>query len=182
MLIKNPNFLILDEPTNDLDIITLNILEDFLTDFGGCLLIVSHDRYFMDQLVEHLFVFEGEGRIRHFPGNYTDYREWLKEREREKEKELSAAKPSPPPSAPAPGTPAPKEAGSRKATYSEKREYEQLEEEIERLEGQKQKLIASLNGGTTDHTQLREWAEELKKTDLALDQKTERWLELAELM
>ncbi|CAN5862582.1 ABC-F family ATP-binding cassette domain-containing protein [soil metagenome] len=181
VLIKNPNFLILDEPTNDLDIITLNILEDFLTDFGGCLLIVSHDRYFMDQLVEHLFVFEGSGQIRHFPGNYTDYREWLKERERETEKEAMAAKPSPPPPAAAPAAPEPKEAGSRKASFAEKREYEQLEKEIERLENQKQKLIADLNGGTPDHTQLREWAEELKKTDLALDQKSERWLELAEL-
>jgi ABC transport system ATP-binding/permease protein len=179
VLIKNPNFLILDEPTNDLDIITLNILEDFLTEFGGCLLIVSHDRYFMDQLVEHLFVFEGEGRIRHFPGNYTDYREWL--REREKEKEL-AEKPSPPPAlAQAPAVPAPKPAGSRKATFAEKREYEQLEKDIEVLENQKAQLIADLNGGTTDHTLLREWAGKLEQTDLELDQKTERWLELAEL-
>jgi ABC transport system ATP-binding/permease protein len=179
VLIKNPNFLILDEPTNDLDIITLNILEDFLTEFGGCLLIVSHDRYFMDQLVEHLFVFEGEGRIRHFPGNYTDYREWL--REREKEKEL-AEKTSPPPAlAQAPAVPAPKPAGSRKATFAEKREYEQLEKDIEVLENQKAQLIADLNGGTTDHTLLREWAGKLEQTDLELDQKTERWLELAEL-
>jgi ATP-binding cassette subfamily F protein uup len=92
-----------------------------------------------------------------------------------------AAKPSPPPPAAAPAAPEPKEAGSRKASFAEKREYEQLEKEIERLENQKQKLIADLNGGTPDHTQLREWAEELKKTDLALDQKSERWLELAEL-
>jgi ATP-binding cassette subfamily F protein uup len=179
VLIKNPNFLILDEPTNDLDIITLNILEDFLADFGGCLLIVSHDRYFMDQLVEHLFVFEGEGQIRHFPGNYTDYREWLKEREREKEKEL-AAKPTPP--AAAPTASAAKAIGTRKASFTEKREYEQLEKDIELLESQKQKLLTDLNSGTTDHNQLREWAEKLKQTDLELDQKTERWMELAELM
>lgn len=182
VLIKNPNFLILDEPTNDLDIITLNILEDFLTDFGGCLLIVSHDRYFMDQLVEHLFVFEGEGQIRHFPGNYTDYREWLKEREREMEKEALEAKPSPPAPAAPPSAAEPKEIGSRKASFAEKREYELLEKDIALLESQKETLLAILNGPTTDHNQLREWAEELKRIDKSLDQKTERWLELAELM
>jgi ATP-binding cassette subfamily F protein uup len=92
VLIKNPNFLILDEPTNDLDIQTLNILEDFLMEFGGCLLLVSHDRYFMDKLVEHLFVFEGEGQIRDFPGNYTDYREWKDELDKQEAQAKSAPK------------------------------------------------------------------------------------------
>ncbi|MCC9136155.1 ABC-F family ATP-binding cassette domain-containing protein [Pontibacter silvestris] len=182
VLIKNPNFLILDEPTNDLDIITLNILEDFLLNFGGCLLIVSHDRYFMDRLVEHLFVFEGEGQIRNFPGNYTDYREWQKEQEK-LEKEEQDSKPA--------ATPAPVVAeakldqpnSNRKATYTEKREYEQLEKEIAKLETRKAEIIETMNSGTTtDHEQLTTWATELESINGQLEEKEFRWLELAELM
>ncbi|MGY2132016.1 ABC-F family ATP-binding cassette domain-containing protein [Hymenobacter sp. HD11105] len=187
VLIKNPNFLILDEPTNDLDIITLNILEDFLLNFGGCLLIVSHDRYFMDALVEHVFVLEPGGQIRHFPGNYTDYREWQKENNAEEyakdqAKTAKAAAGVAPAAAPVKAvTPAPAEAPKRKATFAEKKEYETLEKEIEKLEETKQQLIEKLNAGTGSHKDLADWAAELKRTDAALDAKGERWLELAEL-
>ncbi|WP_299757864.1 ABC-F family ATP-binding cassette domain-containing protein [uncultured Pontibacter sp.] len=181
VLIKNPNFLILDEPTNDLDIITLNILEDFLLNFGGCLLIVSHDRYFMDRLVEHLFVFEGEGKIRNFPGNYTDYREWQKEQEKQEklqEEEMKTAAPAPvvekKPEQPD---------NKRKATYNEKKEYERLEKEIQQLESRKTELIETMNAGTTtDHEQLRAWATELESINQQLEEKEFRWLELAEIM
>ncbi|WP_266204521.1 ABC-F family ATP-binding cassette domain-containing protein [Pontibacter kalidii] len=181
VLIKNPNFLILDEPTNDLDIITLNILEDFLLNFGGCLLIVSHDRYFMDRLVEHLFVFEGEGQIRNFPGNYTDYREWQKEQEKQdklQQEEAKAVAPAPV----AEKKPEPPN-GKRKATYNEKKEYERLEQEIEQLENRKAELIETMNAGTTtDHEQLGAWAKELESIHEQLEEKEFRWLELAELM
>ncbi|HSI90193.1 MAG TPA: ATP-binding cassette domain-containing protein, partial [Adhaeribacter sp.] len=177
VLIKNPNFLILDEPTNDLDIITLNILEDFLLNFGGCLLIVSHDRYFMDQLIDHAFVFEGNGKIRNFPGNYTDYREWLKEQDKtvsiseEKPKTSAAAAPKAEPIT-----------NKRKASFKEKQEYEQLEKEIDELETKRDQLTGELNSGGLDHEQLASKAAEIEKIGKQIDQKSERWLELAELM
>ncbi|WP_187264265.1 ABC-F family ATP-binding cassette domain-containing protein [Pontibacter beigongshangensis] len=177
VLIQNPNFLILDEPTNDLDIITLNILEDFLLNFGGCLLIVSHDRYFMDRLVEHLFVFEGEGKIRNFPGNYTDYREWLKEQE--------SQEPAPKPAAASPAEPAKEQPtpNKRKATYNEKKEYEQLEKEIAQLEARRAEIIETMNAGTTtDHEQLTSWATEIESINEQLEEKELRWLELSELI
>ncbi|GAB3204381.1 ATP-binding cassette subfamily F protein uup [Pontibacter aydingkolensis] len=177
VLIKNPNFLILDEPTNDLDIITLNILEDFLLNFGGCLLIVSHDRYFMDRLVEHLFVFEGDGKIRNFPGNYTDYREWL----REQDKQEQDIKPAP--AAPAPEKKTEQPTNKRKATFNEKKEYEKLEKEIEQMETRKNEIIETMNSGsTTDHETLQALATELKSINEQLEEKEFRWLELAELM
>lgn len=177
VLIKNPNFLILDEPTNDLDIITLNILEDFLLNFGGCLIIVSHDRYFMDRLVEHLFVFEGEGRIRNFPGNYTDYREWQKEQEKLQQEEAKAA--------PAPVVEKKQEQpnAKRKATFNEKKEYERLEQEIEQMETRKSEIIETMNSNTlTDHEELTALAKELERINEQLEEKEFRWLELAELM
>ncbi|WP_426492523.1 ABC-F family ATP-binding cassette domain-containing protein [Hymenobacter sp. 102] len=192
VLIKNPNFLILDEPTNDLDIGTLNILEDFLLHFLGCLLIVSHDRYFLDQLAEHLFVLEPGGQVLNFPGNYTDYREYLAERETEAaleaaEKEAKAARaaakavaatPAPAPVA-APVAAAPPK---RKATFAEKKEYETLEKEIGQLEARKEELIEKLNSGTGSHQELADWAAELKRTETALDDKGLRWLELADFV
>ncbi|SMB98152.1 ABC transporter related [Hymenobacter roseosalivarius DSM 11622] len=183
VLIKNPNFLILDEPTNDLDIITLNILEDFLLNFGGCLLIVSHDRYFMDALVEHVFVLEPGGQIRHFPGNYTDYREWQKENNTEEyAREQARTAKAAAGVAPAAAVSAPTAAPKRRATYAEKKEYETLEKEIEQLEVLKQQLIEKLNAGTGSHKELADWAAELKRTDAALDSKGERWLDLAEFV
>lgn len=178
VLIKNPNFLILDEPTNDLDIITLNILEDFLLNFGGCLLMVSHDRYFMDRLVEHLFVFEGNGKIRNFPGNYTDYREWLKEQE----KQEPETKPAPA-VASVPEKKVEQPESKRKATFNEKKEYEQLEKDIAKLEARKTEIIDLMNAGTTtDHTQLGAWASELETINEQLEEKEFRWLELAEII
>ncbi|MEJ8803502.1 ABC-F family ATP-binding cassette domain-containing protein [Pontibacter sp. H249] len=175
VLIKNPNFLILDEPTNDLDIITLNILEDFLLNFGGCILIVSHDRYFMDRLVEHLFVFEGEGKIRNFPGNYTDYREWQKEQEKTQQETK--------PAAPAAEKKQEQPNNKRKATYNEKKEYELLEQEIEQLESRKGEIIQTMNSGTvTDHEALHTLASELESINEQLEEKEFRWLELAEIM
>ncbi len=185
VLIKNPNFLILDEPTNDLDIQTLNILEDFLLNFGGSLLIVSHDRYFMDRLVEHLFVFEENGQLRDFPGNYTDYREWAKEHENMK---LDEVKPivketTAPASTPAPAAaPVADATPKRKASFKEKQEYERLEKEIENLEAEKDTLAEEMNSGAADHKRLAELAQRIKDINTAVETKTERWLELAEIV
>jgi len=181
VLIKNPNFLILDEPTNDLDIITLNILEDFLLNFGGCLLIVSHDRYFMDQLVEHIFVFEGEGKIKNFPGNYTDYREYLAEQEQaEKQTEKQSNKSVP---VTTPVNPTATEAPTkRKVSFKEKQEYESLESAIQALEEKKAMLLEEMNAQDIDHRKIGENAAALKKIQAELDVKTERWLELSDIM
>src|SRR6185437_6032235 len=142
ILIKNPNFLILDEPTNDFDLATLNVLEDFLINFSGCLLVVSHDRYFMDKLVDHLFIFEGEGEIRDFPGNYTDWRE-LKEEEEELEKQgLKKEVVKKEEVKPAATT-----TEKKKLTFNEKKEYDTLEKEIQELEAKKEQLIEKLNSG-----------------------------------
>ena len=188
VLVKNPNFLILDEPTNDLDLGTLNILEDFLLHFSGCLLIVSHDRYFLDNLAEHLFVLEPGGAVLNFPGNYTDYRDYLAERETEAEllaeekaakvaraaAKVAAAAPAPPP---APVAAPPK----KRASYAEKRELEQLDKDIEALEKEKQQLTDQLNGGSGSHTDLAAWAARLQAVGAELDDKGLRWLTLGEL-
>ena len=179
ILVQNPNFLILDEPTNDLDLLTLNVLEEFLLEFGGCLIVVTHDRYFMDKLVDHLFVFEGEGIIQDFNGKYQEYREYkhLQELAQEKEKkvgkqekyqqEKAEKKASDP-------------VQKRKLTFKEQKEYENLETEIEQLEEEKDQLTEQLNSGTLDHNALQEVSEKLGGVMDAIDQKTERWLELAE--
>lgn len=174
VLIKNPNFLILDEPTNDLDIQTLNILEEFLMNFGGCLLLVSHDRYFMDHLVEHLFVFEGEGKIRNFPGNYTDYREALNNKEFEVKKEPTKIiqqvdnKPLEP-------------TQKRKLTYNEQKLFENLTQEIEQIEQDKISLTAQLNSGETDFQKLADIAKKIEELTQLQNEKELKWLELSEL-
>jgi ATP-binding cassette subfamily F protein uup len=175
LLVMSPNFLILDEPTNDFDIDTLNVLEDFLEKFSGCLLLVSHDRYFMDHLVDQLFVFEGDGKIRLFNGNYTDYRDWLEEQEEMKSR--PQAKP-----AVVEAKPKPVSTEQRKATFKEKQEYEKLQAEIESLEKKKEEVSLLMNGNTSDHKQLQDWANEVQKITDAIDTKTLRWLELTELM
>lgn len=175
VLIKNPNFLILDEPTNDLDINTLNVLEDFLVNFKGCLVLVSHDRYFMDRLVEHLFVFQGEGKIKDFPGNYTDYREYLEE---EEEEILNPAKSNKTDNSQANTTTPPK----KKATFQEKQEYEKLEKELEKLEAEKQTFVDKLNMGSNNHSELAEWASKISVIDKQIATKTDRWLELSEIV
>jgi ATP-binding cassette subfamily F protein uup len=175
VLIKNPNFLILDEPTNDLDLDTINVLEDFLENFPGCLIIVSHDRYFMDRLVEHLFVFEGEGRIKDFPGNYTDYREELAEEEaRRKEQAAKAAAPV--------AKAAPATADKKRLSFKEKQEYERLEAEIDGLETRKKELVGKLNAGSAKHEELTGWAREIEQIEAEIDKKSDRWLELGEYL
>ena len=172
ILITNPNFLILDEPTNDLDIITLNVLEDFLMDFQGCLMIVTHDRYFMDKLVDHLFVFEGEGKVKDFLGNYNDYRLKAKTNEANRivapkgtkvvEKKVN------------------KEQPKTKFSYKEKLEFEQLEKDLEILEAKKEKLANMLNENIADHEELMKITQELGDVTAELDTKTDRWLTLSE--
>jgi len=172
LLVTNPNFLILDEPTNDFDIDTLNVLEDFLEKFSGCLLLVSHDRYFMDHLVDQLFVFEGDGNISFFNGNYTDYRDWQLEQE---EAEVESQ-----PMKPAEVKPLPTE--KKKLNFKEKQEYEKLQGEIEMLEQQKAEITNLLTSGSTDHQQLQKWGEQIRSLNTSVEQKTLRWLELAELV
>ncbi|MGE0772506.1 MAG: ABC-F family ATP-binding cassette domain-containing protein [Cyclobacteriaceae bacterium] len=165
LLVTNPNFLILDEPTNDFDIDTLNVLEDFLEKFKGCLLLVSHDRYFMDHLVDQLFVFEGDGKIKLFNGNYSDYRNWVEEQKApEAVKEVNPAKSA---TASKPG----------KTSHKDRLEYEQLQREIQELE-EKRKNLTALLPTTTDHAQLRVWSSELETINNQIDKKTERWFEL----
>jgi ATP-binding cassette subfamily F protein uup len=176
VLIKNPNFLILDEPTNDLDLDTINVLEDFLENFPGCLIIVSHDRYFMDRLVDHLFVFEGAGQIRDFPGNYTDYREWLEDEEAlRKESATKATVAAKPVAAPPPSE-------KRKISFKEKQEYEKLEGEIDRLESRKKELVGKMNNGTVSHEELMQWSREIEQIEADINTKSDRWLELGEYM
>lgn len=181
VLMTGPNFLILDEPTNDLDLETLNVIEEFLDEFQGCLVLVSHDRYFMDRLVDHLFVFEGEGQVRDFPGNYTDYREWLKSeksRQKEEEADIKLAVQAPAVVA-APVKPAePK----RKPSFKEKQEYEQLEKQIAALQSeiaQLEQLLSSGNGTAEDYAQ---WGLTIQQKRDQLDEAELRWLELAEIM
>jgi ATP-binding cassette subfamily F protein uup len=180
-----PNFLILDEPTNDLDLGTLNILEDFLLHFSGCLLIVSHDRYFLDNLAEHLFVLEPGGAVLNFPGNYTDYRDYLAERETEAALEAeekaakaarAAAKTAVASPAPAPAAPTP---AKRRASFAEKKEFEQLEKDIAALEKEKEQLVANLATGEGSRQDLMAWPARLQAVDKELDAKGERWLELS---
>jgi len=172
MLITNPNFLVLDEPTNDFDIDTLNVLGDFLEKFGGCLILVSHDRYFMDQLVDQLFVI-GDGQIKLFNGNYSDYRDWKEQQEEQKK----ASKPR------NAGTPAPvaKESSSgQKLSFNEKKELEQLTGDIARLEKEKAAIVGLLSAGENDHQKLLEWSTAIERMDIEIEEKTMRWVELSE--
>lgn len=173
LLVTNPNFLILDEPTNDFDIDTLNVLEDFLEKFSGCLLLVSHDRYFMDHLVDQLFIFEGDGVVQQFNGNYSDYREVVEEEEARalSPKAVQVVKEE-----------SPKGTEKKKASFKEKQEYDNLQQEIDRLEKRKSELGALMNSGSTDHNQLQQWSNEVQKLNEEVEQKTLRWLELAELI
>lgn len=180
ILIKQPNFLILDEPTNDLDIASLNVLEEFLNNFPGCLLIVSHDRYFLDRLVEHIFVFEGEGKISDFPGNYTELRDYQDEQEAEKK-----LNPVTPVVKTAPEVVKKEEvvetisAPKRKLSYKEQKELETLEADMERIEIDKKLLVDKLNNGGS-HEDLANWARQIQELTDAQETKEIRWLELSE--
>lgn len=186
VLMRNPNFLVLDEPTNDLDIQTLQVLEEYLQDFAGCVIVVSHDRYFMDKVVDHLLVFKGEGEIQDFPGNYTQYREWSRLQTKEEEtsaKGKSAANATAKTENNAAGT-AKRDASfenKRKMTYKEKREYEQLAKEIEALEAEQKQLEEALCSGTLSVDELTEKSKRLPLIKDELDEKEMRWLELAEI-
>ena len=174
VLMKNPNFLVLDEPTNDLDIVTLQILEEYLQDFPGCVIVVSHDRYFMDKVVDHLLVFKGSGEIKDFPGNYTQYREWASQ-----------------PSLNTPNTqrtqntqtgkPGYRHDDRRRMSYKEKREYEQLEKDIAALEAEKKQIEEALCGGTTSVDDITAMSKRLPVLNDELDEKSLRWLELSEI-
>ena len=188
VLMRNPNFLVLDEPTNDLDIQTLQVLEEYLQDFAGCVIVVSHDRYFMDKVVDHLLVFKGEGEIQDFPGNYTQYRDWSRLQEKdEAEKAAAAAKTTACNSASTndgAGT-AKRDANfenKRKMSYKEKREYEQLTQEIDKLTEEQKKLEEALCSGTLSVEELTEKSKRLPEIKDELDEKEMRWLELAEML
>mgnify|MGYP002619592525 FL=1 len=173
ILFRNPNFLVLDEPTNDLDLPTLGVLENFLADFPGCLVIVSHDRYFMDRLVDHLFVFEGNGVVRDFPGNYSQYRIWAKAQEEEKNTKEEKNKPD--------QAPAPAAAPKKRMSYKEKREFEQLQHEIAALEKEKATITEKLSSGSLPFEELQQLSVRINEITALLDEKEMRWLELSEL-
>ena len=185
ILIKNPNFLILDEPTNDLDIVTLSVLEDFLTSFQGCLIVVTHDRYFMDKMVDHLFVFEGNGVVRDFPGNYTEYREKKESEEKILNKEAKAIQNQA--SAKLDLEPiisetivAPPPTQKKKLSFKEKLEFEELEDTISKLEVEKAKITEQLNTSVDNHGDILKWTERIGNIISQLDEKSLRWLELSE--
>jgi ATP-binding cassette subfamily F protein uup len=190
ILFKNPNFLILDEPTNDLDLPTLSVLENFLSEYQGCLLIVSHDRYFMDRLVDHLFVFEGDGQVRDFPGNYTQYRIWLKEKlsaenkeqkaesrgqisqieERRMESEMEEPK----------AKEQKAEKKGKKLSYKEQREFEQLEKEIPAIEQEKAEITGKMSQPGLSYDELQKLSARITEVTQLLEEKEMRWLELSE--
>lgn len=185
VLMRNPNFLVLDEPTNDLDIQTLQVLEEYLQDFAGCVIVVSHDRYFMDKVVDHLLVFKGEGEIQDFPGNYTQYREWSRMQAKDEAEQAKPAKNGN-------GTAESDGAGTakrdanfenkRKMSYKEKREYEQLTQEIDALTEEQKKLEEELCSGNLSVEELTEKSKRLPEIKDELDEKEMRWLELAEML
>ena len=177
VLMRNPNFLVLDEPTNDLDIVTLNVLEEYLRSFKGCVIVVSHDRYFMDKVVDHLLVFRGQADIKDFPGNYTQYREW-KDYQDQLEKEQEAAKQAK--AAPEPEKPRRQEQPKKKLTFKEKKEFEALDAEIPQLEAEKAEIEAALSSGTLSTDELLAKSDRITKLIEEIDEKTLRWLELSE--
>ncbi|MBR6104437.1 MAG: ABC-F family ATP-binding cassette domain-containing protein [Paludibacteraceae bacterium] len=179
VLMKNPNFLILDEPTNDLDIMTLNVLEDYLQNFKGCVIVVSHDRYFMDKVVDHLLVFHGQADVQDFPGNYTDYRLYreMKQQQERKEKEQAAKQQANKPAE----NKNQNSTRARKLTYKEQKELEQLTADIETLEAEKATITEELSSGTLQGQELVDKSQRIGDIDKELDEKTERWMELSEL-
>ncbi|MBQ8257148.1 MAG: ABC-F family ATP-binding cassette domain-containing protein [Bacteroidaceae bacterium] len=176
VLMSNPNFLVLDEPTNDLDIETLQVLEEYLSDFKGCVIVVSHDRYFMDRVVDHIFVFNGEGNIKDFPGNYTDYREW-----RDEERAAAARNAAAQAAKNSPVKQNNRSDEKRKLTFKEKREYETLEAEIMELETEKSAIEQEMSSGTLATDVLLEKSRRIQQVIELIDEKTLRWLELDEL-
>ncbi len=180
VLMRQPNFLVLDEPTNDLDIVTLQILEEYLQDFPGCVIVVSHDRYFMDKVVDHLLVFKGQGEVKDFPGNYTQYREWaaLKDAANGKSSETSKTSST---SLASTTSKTHNRDTKRRLSYKEKREMEQLEKDIAALEAEQKQIEEALCGGTTSVDEITAMSKRLPQLKDELDEKSMRWLELAEV-
>ena len=181
VLMRNPNILVLAEPTNDLDIVTLQVLEEYLRNFKGCVIVVSHDRYFMDKVVDHLLVFQGQGDVRDFPGNYTQYREWQGEKqkfEREQQKDL-LSKTKEPPVQKASRTGQREQ--RRKMTFKERREMEMLEQDIAALESEKKNIEEALCSGMLSVEELTDKSKRLPLLNDELDEKSMRWLELSEI-
>ncbi len=172
VLMRNPNFLVLDEPTNDLDIQTSQVLEEYLQDFPGCVIVVSHDRYFMDKVVDHLLVFKGNGEIKDFPGNYTQYREWCALQPKEKSQEKKENEPT---------KNSHRGESRRRMSYKEKREFEQLEKDIETLEKEKSELETALSSGNLKVDEIVAKSKRLPVLQEELDEKSMRWLELSEI-
>lgn len=177
VLMRNPNFLVLDEPTNDLDIMTLNVLEEYLRSFKGCVIVVSHDRYFMDKVVDHLLVFRGNADIKDFPGNYSQYRAWKEEQDTIQKQEEAALKPQ---SAPAPEKRRAENESKRRLTFKERKEFEALDEEIPQLEEEKKLLEEEMSSGTLSADELMAKSNRISQLMDELDEKSMRWLELSE--
>jgi ATP-binding cassette subfamily F protein uup len=174
ILFKNPNFLVLDEPTNDLDLPTLSVLENFLMDFQGCLIIISHDRYFMDRIVDHLFVFEGNGVIRDFPGNYAEYREEQSIKQQPQQQQIIKSIDV--------KTEIPEATTfKRKPSFNEKREFDTLEKEIKNLAKEKDTITEQLTAGTLEYAEIEKLSARFKAVSELIDQKELRWLELSDL-
>ncbi len=183
VLMRSPNFLILDEPTNDLDIVTLNVLEEYLQDFGGCVIVVSHDRYFMDKVVDHLLVFRGNGELQDYPGNYSDYREWKRLKEQEQAEAaagVSAGKGSQTSVTDAPQNVKPKSPKAPKLSFKEKQEFAALEEELPKLEAEKKELEALMSSGTLTGPEIVAKGQRMQALIDEIDEKEMRWLELSE--
>lgn len=181
VLMRNPNFLVLDEPTNDLDIVTLNILEDYLQSFKGCVIVVSHDRYFMDKVVDHLMVFKGNAELKDFPGNYTDYREWnelMEEQEKEIRSQEAKNKSQEAKDKTTENKPKPEK---KKLSYKEQKEFEALEAEIPQLEQQKVNIENQLASGTLSSDEIIKASQLHGELNNLIDEKTMRWLELSEI-
>jgi len=179
ILMQNPNFLVLDEPTNDLDIVTLNILEEYLASFKGCVIVVSHDRYFMDKVVDHILVFEGMGKLKDFPGHYSHYRAWKELQLEEENNQKSNNTPAPAPKNSKPER-APEE--KRRLSFNEKREFEQIETQLPTLELEKEELERVMSSGTLSNEELISKSARIKEVIDEIDEKTMRWLELSEFI
>lgn len=179
VLMRSPNFLVLDEPTNDLDIVTLNVLEEYLREFKGCLIVVSHDRYFMDKVVDHLLVFRGNADIKDFPGNYTQYREWKELEEIREREELAAQKSKPIQEAVKPNRQQNEQ--KKRLSFKERKEFEALEEEIPVLEAEKSQLEQEMSSGTLSPEELLAKSKRITEVIELIDEKSMRWLELSEL-
>ena len=178
VLMRNPNFLVLDEPTNDLDIVTLNVLEEYLQSFKGCLIVVSHDRYFMDKVVDHLLVFKGNADIQDFPGNYSQYREWKEVREQLEKEEENASKGK----TGQQERPVRIETEKKKLTYKEQKEFESLEAEIPMLEAERTNIESAMSNGTLSNDELIVQSKRITELMDEIDEKTMRWLELSEYL